>query len=163
MFSSSDTRVFARSIFLTTDAISFCCFYVINSTPFSGFLISSLISLYSVNTLFTETNSSRLIYKSIKALEIKTSIVFNLGFSKYYFITSFRFLIPAVITPIFNPTAELTISTGRPINEANSGIEIQPQTAEKKNKKMLKVILRPTHFFNAFHSLTHYVLFLVKD
>ena len=38
------------------------------------------ISLNSLNKLFTETNSSWLLYKSIKDLEIRTSIVFNLSF-----------------------------------------------------------------------------------
>ena len=41
------------------------------------FLISSFISSYSFSTLFTETNSSWLIFRSIKALETKTSTVFN--------------------------------------------------------------------------------------
>ena len=39
-----------------------------------------------------------------------------------FFITDLYFLIPAVIAQIFNPTAELTIPTGTPINEANTEI-----------------------------------------
>ena len=39
----------------------FNCFYIVYSTAFLRFLISSLISLYSLDTLFTETNSSWLI------------------------------------------------------------------------------------------------------
>ena len=38
--------------------------------------MSSFMSLYSLNTLFTETNSLRLIDESIKALEVMTSMVF---------------------------------------------------------------------------------------
>ena len=55
-------------------------FYIVYSAEASGFFISSFISLYSLNTLFTETNSPWLIYESIKALEIRTSIVFDLSF-----------------------------------------------------------------------------------
>ena len=48
----------------------------------SGFFISSLNLLYSLNTSFTETNSGRLIYESIKALEIRISIASYLAFPK---------------------------------------------------------------------------------
>ena len=43
---------------------------------FEDFFISSFFSLYSLSTLSFETNSSWLIYESIKILEIKTSIAF---------------------------------------------------------------------------------------
>ena len=62
--------------------ILYIMFLYIYSTLFSGFFIFSFISLYSLTTLFTEINSSWLIYKSIKALEIKNSIVFNSVFAK---------------------------------------------------------------------------------
>ena len=39
---------------------------------------------------------------------------------------------------MFNPTAELTISTGRPNYEANAEIKTQPLTAETKTKKCSK-------------------------
>ena len=48
--------------------------------------------LYSLNTLFTKTDLSWLIYESIKALEIKTSIFFSLVFPKsmiFYAFSSF--------------------------------------------------------------------------
>ena len=45
-----------------------------------GFLIDSFMSLYYFNTSFTETNFSRIISETIKALEIKT-MVFNLFFA----------------------------------------------------------------------------------
>ena len=44
------------------------------------------------------------------------------------------FLITDVIAQIFNPTAELVIPTGIPINKASAEIETQPQTAEIKIK-----------------------------
>ena len=52
-------------IFLATDAITFHCFYIIYFTELSELFISLLISINSLNTLFTETNSSSLIYESI--------------------------------------------------------------------------------------------------
>ena len=42
---------------------------------FQNFFISSSFSSFSLNVLFTATNSAWLIYNSIKALEIRTSIV----------------------------------------------------------------------------------------
>ena len=53
--------------------------------------ISFFISLYSLNGLFTEINSSRLIYESIKDLEIINSIVFNLSFSNCAILLCFFF------------------------------------------------------------------------
>ena len=50
--------------FFTTNAIGFHCFYVIYYTEV-------FISLYSLNTLFIETNSSWLMYESIKDFEIR--------------------------------------------------------------------------------------------
>ena len=53
------TLEFSFSVyFFTTDAIRTHCFYIMYSKEVSEFLISSLISLYSLNSLFTETNSS---------------------------------------------------------------------------------------------------------
>ena len=69
---------FVCRIFFKTDAVGCHCFYIIYSTKVSGFFISVFISFHSLNTLFTETNSSWLIYESIKVLEITTSIVFNI-------------------------------------------------------------------------------------
>ena len=55
------------------------------------FLISSFISLYSFNTKFIKTNSSWLITDSIKALEIKTSMLFNLDFANNTILSCFFF------------------------------------------------------------------------
>ena len=50
----------------------------------------------------------------------------------FFLIIDFYFLIPAVITLIFNPTAELTIPIGIPTDEVKAEIEIQPVTVETK-------------------------------
>ena len=55
--------------------------FIVYSTEVSGFFISSFISLNSLNTIVTKINLWCLIYESIKALEIKTSNVFNLAFA----------------------------------------------------------------------------------
>ena len=78
------------------------------------------------------------IYESIKALEIRISIVLNFYFPNntilscfffFLFITDLYFLIPAVIAQMFIPTAELVISIGKLTNEANAEIETQPVIA----------------------------------
>ena len=51
-------KIFVCCILLTTYIIGFHCFYIIYSTEVSEFFMSYFISLYSSNTLFTETNSS---------------------------------------------------------------------------------------------------------
>ena len=64
-------------------------------------------------------NSSWLIYESIKALENRDSIVFNLSFLNntilswffFFFIIDSDFLVSAVIAQIFIFTAELVIPT----------------------------------------------------
>ena len=62
------------------------------------------------------------------------------------------FLIPAVITQIYNLTGKLAIPTGAAANEAKSEIEIHPLTAETTTaaKKMLRVIQSPRHLFMIF-------------
>ena len=71
------------------------------------FLISSFILSHSFSTLFIDTNSSWLIFESIKSLEIKTTIVFDLVsasntilscFFFFFLIIDLRFLISAFIT-----------------------------------------------------------------
>ena len=72
---------------------------------------------------------------SVKALEIETSIAFNLAFPSnnilscfflLFLIIDLCFLIPAVITQIFSPTAEFTKPTGMQTNVASAEIETQP-------------------------------------
>ena len=94
--------------------------------------------------MFTETNSSWLIYELIKALDIKISIVLNWGFANntilscsflFFFVIDLYFLIPVVTAQIFIPTVELAIPTGTTANEANAEIETQPLTAEIITRK----------------------------
>ena len=82
--------------------------------------MSSFISLYSLNTLFIEINLSWLIYQSIKVLEIRASIVSDSDvpnstilscFFSFFLIIGLYFLILAVITRSFYPTAELVKPT----------------------------------------------------
>ena len=84
------------------------------------------------------------IYISIKALDIRTSIVPNLAFPSntilscfflFFLIIYSKLLIPAVIAQISNPTAEIEIPIGTSCNEANAEIETQPLTAETKARK----------------------------
>ena len=89
-------------------------------------------------------NSSGLVFESIKALEIKTSMLFNLDFAKntilscllsFLLIIDLYFLIAAVIAQIFNPIAELVIPIGVPIKEVKTGIKIHPVIVEAKIRK----------------------------
>ena len=52
-----------------------------------------------------------------------------------FFITDLYFLIPAVITQIFNPITELVIPMGIPTKEAKGEIETHPVTVEIKISK----------------------------
>ena len=92
-------------------------------------MISSFSSSNSFGLLFIKKNSLWLIFESIKALEIKTSAVFNLDFASdnilscfvfFFLIIDLYFLIPAVITQIFNPIAELVIPIGIPTKETKA-------------------------------------------
>ena len=77
MFSSSDTWIFIRSIFLATDTIRFHCFYIVYSTTFrifstlSGILIPSFISLCSINSLFHCTENHFFFFSDILHLRRK--------------------------------------------------------------------------------------------
>ena len=77
-----ETTIFRRHLllFLRHFLIRFSAYinriYIVYWTAFSEFLIFSFISLYSINTLFTEISSLWLICESFKALEIKYLIVF---------------------------------------------------------------------------------------
>ena len=75
----------------------------------------------------------------IKAIEMKTSRVFNLDFASntilscvsfFSLIIDLNFFIPAVIAQIFNPIAELVNPIGIPINETKAEIEIHPVIVE---------------------------------
>ena len=137
MLSFSNTWIFVLSIFLTNDTIGFHCVYII-------YYPECLILLHSLDTLFTETNSSWLIYELIKDLEIRTSIVFNLSFPNntilscfffFSYIIELYFLILAVIAQPLISTAEIMIPTWKQANEANIEIETQSVTVETKISK----------------------------
>ena len=81
-------------------------------------------------------NWSWSIYELIKALEIKTSTVYNLVFANNTIVSCLFFLfldnwLIILISPataqISSPTAELAIRTRTPTNEANGEIEIHPR------------------------------------
>ena len=104
---------------------------------------------YSFCTLFIETNLSWLITELIRALEIKTSMLLNLGFVNITILSCFffflltidlYFLIPAFIAQIVNPIAELVIPMGIPSKEAKAEIEIHPVIVENKIKKVFNII-----------------------
>ena len=78
----------------------------------------------------------------MKALEVKTSMVFNLVFTSNTILSSFffliidlYFLIPAVITEIYIVIAELAVPTGIPTKEARAEIETHPVTVEARISK----------------------------
>ena len=78
----------------------------------------------------------------IKALEIKTFI--NLDFANntilfcfffFFLIIELYFLIPAVITQIFNPTTKLVTPRGIATKEAKTDMKTQSGTVETKINK----------------------------
>ena len=94
-----------------------------------------------INTWFTKTNSLWLITESIKVLEIKTAMLFNLDFASntillcffvFFLIFDLYFLIAPVITQIFNPTAELAIPIDITTKEAKAPMETRPVIEEPK-------------------------------
>ena len=103
------------------------------------FLISSFILSYGFSIFIIETNSSWLITESIKTLEYKTFVLFNLDFANnttlleflFYFI-DFYLLIAAVIAQIFNQVTELIIPLGIPTKEANAEMETHIVIVEPK-------------------------------
>ena len=70
-------------------------------------------------------------------------MLFNLNFANktilscfffFFLIIDLNFLVPAIITQIFNSIAELIILIGIPSKEAKAEIEMHPVTAEAKIK-----------------------------
>ena len=110
-------------------------------------MISSFISSCSFSTLFIKTNWLWIIFESIKALEIKPSILFNLALPNITILSYFFFyflIIPAVIAQIFNPIAKLVIPKAIPSKEAKAWIKTQPVTAEAKIRKCSKSFMSCT-------------------
>ena len=85
----------------------------------------------------------------VKALEIKTSMLFILDFANttilscfffFFLIIDLYFLIPAAIAQIFNPFAKLVTPIGIPSKEAKGEIEIHPVIVEAKKRKCSRII-----------------------
>ena len=104
-------------------------------------MISSFILSYSFSTSFIKTHLLWLTLESIKALEIKTSLLFNLDFANntilscfffLFLIIELYFLIPAVIAQIFNTIAELVIPIGIPGKDAKEENELHAVNVEAK-------------------------------
>ena len=55
----------------------------------------------------------------------------------FFIIIDLYFLIPAVISQIFNPIAELAISIGMPIKEEKAEMKTHPVIVEAKIRKYL--------------------------
>ena len=105
-----------------------------------------------------------------KALEIKTSMLFNLDFAKntissyfffFFLIIDLYFLIPAIITRMFDSVAKLVIPIGIPIKEAQPEMETHPVIVEitisgQYNSNLYKL-------FYASYSLIHFDLFLLVN
>ena len=90
---------------------------------FSLMILIIFILSYSFNRLFTEMNSSCLIFELIKALKIKTPIIFNMVFDSFL---NYWLVINSVIAKNLNPNAELAIPIGTPNNETNAKIGTDP-------------------------------------
>ena len=66
----------------------------------------------------------------------------------FVLIIDLQFLIPAVVTQVFNPIAELVISIGILNKEQKAEIEIHPVTAEAKiNKCLVEFRVAQTSFY----------------
>ena len=108
-------------------------------------MVPFFISSYSFNA-FTKTNSLLLIHKSVKTLEMKTSLLFNLGFGNniillcfliFFLIIDLYFLIYAAIAQILTSILELVITKGIPTKEAKAEMETHPVVPEAKTSKYL--------------------------
>ena len=85
-------------------------------------------------------------YESIKALQNRTSIIFNLSFlnstilSCFFFfllMVDLYFLIPEMFAQMFYPTTELVIQTETQINGVNTETETQSVTTEARTNRCL--------------------------
>ena len=98
------------------------------------------MSWNSFNKLFIKTHLSWLIFGLIKALEIKTAMIFNLilannnnmllCFFFFLLIIDLFFLVPAIITQFFNAITELVSPIGISTKEAKAEMETHAIAAE---------------------------------
>ena len=109
-----------------------------------NFLIYSFKLSYSFGTLFIKINSAWLIFESIKALEIKPSMLFNIDFANnsissslffFFLIINLWFLISAVIAQICDPIAKLVIPIRIPSKEVKPKIQVHPVIVEVNRRK----------------------------
>ena len=100
----------------------------------TGIFDFSFVSFNSFSALFIKTNSSRLIFESIKVVEIKTSTRFNLNFAistilscffLFFLIIDLYFLVPAVIIQSIHLIAD-PVPIVIPTKEAKADIETPP-------------------------------------
>ena len=124
------TREFSLTVFSYHWHNLFQLFYVVYLTAFSGFLIYFTLLCF-LNTLFTETDLSWLIYKPIKALEIIT--LFSSCLVVFYIWPCF-FLFFVIIDSCFFPVF----------------LETTSWQQKQKKKKMFRVIQSPVHYFIFF-------------
>ena len=104
----------------------------------------------------------------IKALEIRSLIVFNLSFPNntsllYFFffllIIDLYLVIPATIAQI--STEELVIPTVKQTNESNAEIETESATAEDRISNFQHNLDTYMSFYTS-HPSNHYILFHLK-
>ena len=82
---------------------------------------------------------------------------------QYFLITNLYLLIPTVYAQIFNPNAELIMTTETPTNGVNAVIKTYPLTVQTKIRKNVQSNLKRSILFYGCYSLTHYVLFILKN
>ena len=91
------------------------------------------------NKLFIEKNFSWVLYKPIKALEIKFLLITqSYPISFFFWWLNYTYLIPSVNAQILYPAKKLSIPIGTPTTEAKTKIEAHAVTAETKTRKYLK-------------------------
>lgn len=117
--------------------------YLFSGLILLAFLSTSFMLLYSFNTPFTKT---RLVYESIRVLEITISMVFNLVFANRTILSccfSFFFFNywMIIFTEIFNPTVQLAIPIWISTNEVKAEIETYPLTKNKFEQTLLFLLL----------------------
>ena len=117
-------------------------FFKLNNLLHFWFILS-----YSFRTLFIETNSSWLIFASIKALEINTCMLFNLDFgsnivlSRFFFfllIIDLNLLVLATTAQILDSIAELVVAIGIPKSKYRNWN--RSSNCRNSNKKAFNII-----------------------
>ena len=132
-----------------------------------GFLKFFFISWNSFSTLFIIMDSSRLIFESIKALEIKMSILFNLDFANNTILCFFLFFLIIdlsflIILQLLHKFLILLYNLQfleelRLKKQKEKGKHIQ--YCRNYNKWVINIIQNSTYCFYASYSLIHFDLF----